>query len=176
MTTFRRGYAHIVTSYGCTVFLAMIVLAPVVAAQSPSSSPIAALEDARTVYASVDKAVRQHQLVKHDTTVTCRENDLETRGSVYVDRQHRIRRLNTEGGTSDHGERIATYFDTLGRARFSFAERGAVNGTQQEERVYFDARGSVVRRVVRRIKGPGYPFERLRRAPLAATWVRDLCG
>jgi hypothetical protein len=131
--------------------------------------------EARAVYESVERAMRQHQLIERDTSVTCK-NGLEARAQVHRDGIGRIRRINIDGGSGDHSESVATYFDTAGRPRFAFVQRGAVNGTQQEERVYLDARGTVVQRLVRRTHGPGYPFKTLTRVPRINTWVRDLCG
>jgi hypothetical protein len=150
--------------------------APVLGAQSAmSASRTAYVQEARAVFNAVENDIRQRRLIKHDTTVTC-EDGLDARGTSYGDRSGRIRRINTDGGTGDHGESVAIYFDSLGHARFAFAQRGAVNGTQQEERVYFDAHGTVVHRVIRQIRGPGYLFEKVTRTPRIATWIRDLCG
>jgi len=149
---------------------------PLTAQTSTVADTAAAVESARTLYHEVEAALLQQRLTKHDTTVTCAVNGLDARGTLYSDARGRGRRLDTEGGSDDHAEGVATYFDTVGRPRFAFAQRGAVNGTQQEERVYYDEGGRVVRRLVKRTRGPGYSFDTLTSTPRLATWVRDLCG
>ena len=136
----------------------------------------ALVRSAQSVFREVESALAQRRLTRRDTAVTCPPSGREARGSVYTDALHRVRRLDTDGGGEDHTEAIATYFDTLGSARFAFAQRGAVNGTQQEERVYYDERGHIIRRVLRQTHGPGYPFDTLSTVPRLQTWIRDLCG
>ena len=146
-------------------------------AQSPSPrSGSAAVESAASVYRDVEHALKRGQLHRRDTTVTCQQSGLDARAVFFTDRRHRLRRLDTDGGTDDHAEQVAIYFDTLGRARFAFVQRGAVNGTHQEERVYYDERTKAVRRQVRRVRGPGYPFDTLTTVTQSATLVHDLCG
>lgn len=162
---------------GLWVLSAGFLFAPSLAAQSSVNPPnAAAVRSAQVVYQTVEAARKRRELIRHDTTVVCAQDSLEAHGSSYVDRDHRIRRLDTETGTGDHAERVATYFDTLGRARFSFAQRAAVNGTHQEERVYYDEHGKVVRHQIRQTHGPGYPFDTLSTVPHVATWIGDLCG
>lgn len=131
---------------------------------------------ARAVYLEIERAVRRRRLARRDTTVQCPPDSLEARGAIYLDRQQRIRRLDFEGGTEDHAEHLSAYFDTLGRVRFALVARGAVNGTQQEERVYYDEGARVIHRTLRQTHGPGYPFDTLSTVPRLATWTRDLCG
>ena len=157
----------------CALSLACALSAS--AQSSRPSSTAATVRSAQAVYREVEAALRQHRLARHDTTVTC-SDDLASHASLFTDGNHRVRRLDTSGGTEDHAEQAATYFDTLGRPRFSFAKRGAVNGTYQEERAYYDEREHVVRRVVRQLHGPGYPFDTLTIVPRLATWLHDLCG
>ena len=154
-----------------------LIVARLLPAQvSPRLADAAAVRTAQSTYQDVEAALKRRQLTRRDTTVQCPPDSLEARGSVYRDRRQLVRRLDTEGGTEDHVEKVVTYFDTLERARFTFAQRGAVNGTHQEERVYYDEHGRVVRRMVRQTHGPGYPFDTLSTVPRLATWIRDLCG
>src|SRR5262249_1340181 len=107
-------------------------------AQTATVSDTAVMRSAQSVFREVESALAQRHLTRQDTAVTCPPSGREGRASVYADALHRVRRLDLDGGGEDHSETIATYFDTLGRARFAVAQRGAVNSTQQEERVYFD--------------------------------------
>ena len=145
-------------------------------AQRVTAGDTVDMRSAESVVREVESALTQRHLTRRDTAVTCLPSGREGRASVYTDALHRLRRLDVDGGGEDHSEAIATYFDTLGRARFAFAQRGAVNGTQQEERVYYDERGHVIRRLVRQTHGPGYPLDTLSAVPHLETWIRDLCG
>ena len=104
---------------------------PLSAHAGAQSSSAGAVRAAQVIYREVETAIQQHRVARRDTSVRCPDNGLDAHASIFADRNHRIRRLDTDGGTEDHAERLHTYFDTLGRARFSFAQRGAVNGTQQ---------------------------------------------
>ena len=145
-------------------------------AQTATAGDTVGVGSAQSVFRDVESALTQRRLTRRDTAVTCPPSGREARGSVYTDALQRVRRLDMDGGGEDHAETIATYFDTLGRARFAFAQRGAVNGTQQEERVYYDERGHVIHRLLRQTHSPGYPFDTLSTVPRLETWIRDLCG
>jgi hypothetical protein len=153
-----------------------VALSASLSAQTSAREREHAVRSARAVYTEIEAALRQRRLTRRDTTTTCPPNGLEAHGSTYADRQRRIRRVDTEGGTDDHAEGVAVYFNTLGRARFAFVRHGAANGTLQEERVSYDERGRVVRRLIRNVRGPGYPFDSLGAVPRLETWLRDLCG
>jgi hypothetical protein len=151
-------------------------LALPLSAQTAKAPDTTAVRSAQSVFLEVESALTQKRLTRRDTAVACPPSGREGRGSIYTDPLNRVRRLDVDGGGEDHAEEIATYFDTLGRARFALARRGAVNGTQQEERVYFDERGQVVHRALRQTQGPGYPFDSLSAVPRLETWMRNLCG
>jgi hypothetical protein len=138
------------------------------------ASERAAVAAARLTFREVEDAVRTKALVRRDTAFTC-EDELETRVIVDRDRRGMIRRLEWQGGSDDHGESNMYYYDAGGLLRFGFTERGAVNGTSYEERVYFAPDGAVARRIKRRLHGPGYLFADLEAIPNAETWLRDLC-
>jgi hypothetical protein len=167
---------HLTMTPRFVVLAVTFALASPLPAQTATPSDTAAVRSAQSVFREVESALTQRQLTRQDTAVTCPPSGREGRGSIYADVLHRVRRLDLDGGGEDHSETIATYFDTLGRARFVFAQRGAVNGTQQEERVYYDERGRVIHRLLRQTHGPGYPFDTLSTVPRLETWLRDLCG
>src|SRR5882672_9466747 len=139
----RRQPTSLMRSTPIAAFLASLLVPFVGAQQGAPAHRSAAVLEARVIYEGVERALRQHQLTQHDTTVECQEG-LDARAQLHRDSNGRIRRINLDGGSGDHGESVATYFDTAGRPRFAFVQRGSVNGTQQEERVYLDARGAVV--------------------------------
>jgi len=149
---------------------------PAQTATAGDTAAVQLMQSAQSVFREVESALTQRRLTRRDTAVACPPSGREARRSVYADTQRRVRRLDIDGGGEDRSETIATYFDTLGRPRFAFVQRGAVNGTQQEERVYYDERGHVVHRLLRQTSGPGYPFDTLSTVPRLETWAQDLCG
>jgi hypothetical protein len=179
---FMRAFNIRSTSTSISMTPRFVVLALTVAlaaplpAQTATAVDTAAVQSAQSVFREVESALTQRSLTRRDTAITCPPSGREARGSVYTDALHRVRRLDTDGGGEDRTETIATYSDTLGRARYAFAQRGAVNGTQQEERVYYDERGHVIHRLLRETHGPGYAFDTLSTVPQLETWVQNLCG
>ncbi len=145
-------------------------------ARPPLSSDSTAVLAALAVQRDVDGTIARRGLSQRDSSAICPQSGLEARATLYSDGRGRVRRLETQAGSDDHGEAISAYFDTLGHATLMIARRGAVNGAQMEERMYFDASGREVRRTERRDAGPSYTFRRITRAPSPATWVRDACG
>jgi hypothetical protein len=127
-----------------------------------SDSAIAA---ARRIYAAVEAGIRSGALRRVDTTFQCDTESLDYEAHWYTDSAGIIRRLDLGLGTGDHAEQWSYYYDTARRLRFAFAQRGAVIGSQQEERVYYDAHGTRVASRVRWLHGPHYQF-----SPLAPVW------
>jgi hypothetical protein len=120
---------------------------------------------ARHIYAAVQAGIRSGALRRVDTTFQCDHSELEFDAHWYVDSAGVIRRLDLNGGTEDHAEQWSFYYDATQRLRFAFAQRGAVVGSQQEERVYYDVHGARIARRVRWLHGPRYSFD-----PLAPVW------
>ena len=119
----------------------------------------------RHIYAAIQADIRSGALRRVDTTFQCDNESLAYDAHWYADSAGTIRRLDLNGGTGDHAEEWSFYYDTKERLRFAFARRGAVIGSQQEERVYYDVHGTRFARRVRWVHGPHYPF-----SPLAPVW------
>jgi hypothetical protein len=124
-----------------------------------------AMAAARQIYGAVEAGIRSGALRRVDTTFQCDSESLDYDAHWYADSAGMIRRLDLGVGTGDHAERWSFYYDTARRLRFAFARRGAVIGSQQEERVYYDVHGTRVARRVRWLHGPHYQF-----LPLAPVW------
>jgi len=124
-----------------------------------------AMATARQTYAAVEAGIRTGALRRVDTTFKCDSESLDYDAHSYADSAGMIRRLDLGVGTGDHAEEWSFYYDTEGRLRFAYARRGAVVGSQQEERVYYDVQGRQVARRIRWLHGPHYQF-----APLAPVW------
>lgn len=153
--------------------------ASAVHAQSPRASRSgteAEVAAVRAVYEEVVQAAAAHRLARRDTTITCDEEDLGTDVTVMTDASGGVRLLSWKGGSDDHGETHRFYYDAAGRLRFLFVSRGAVNGTEQEERVYYAPDRRVVRHLVTLTHGPGYAFARGTPVWRPVEWVRTLCS
>jgi hypothetical protein len=120
---------------------------------------------ARHIYAAVEAGIRSGALHRVDTTFQCESELLAYEAHWYADSAGIIRRLDLGLGTEDHAEKWSFYYDTARRLRFAFAQRGAIIGSEQEERVYYDVHGTRVARRIRWLHGPHYPF-----SPLAPLW------
>ena len=153
---------------------ALLFAAQPLSAQTTQSKR-AAISSAKATYTHVEREVAAKRLTRRDTTVVCRGNGVDVQGAIFRDSAGVVRRLEWRGGTDDHTEHLTAYFDSRERARFALVQRGALNGTEHEERVYYDVGGRVVQRLRQRVRGPGYPFGTLTKRPSASGWTRDLC-
>lgn len=159
---------------------AVFIWAPTQHAQAQSLTGSRAVEEreiaaVRTVYQDVTGAAASGQLARRDSTVQC-PDDLEQEVTRWTDPSGRIRQLTWVAGTDDHSETHRFYYDGSGRLRFIFVSFGAVNGTGQEERVYYAADGRLLRRRKTRIHGPGYPFADAEPVWRPEEWLRRLCS
>jgi hypothetical protein len=129
----------------------------------------------RTIANGIDGAVAAGRLRQRDTSFACDGGSVRFDVTAHVDSLGVIRRIHFEGGTDDSAHELWYYYDRAGRLRFAFAKRGAVNGTQEEERAYYDPRGTVLHRDVRRLDGPGYPWEPIDPIANPKAWLRNPC-
>ncbi|ULH15593.1 hypothetical protein MF271_02810 [Deinococcus sp. KNUC1210] len=74
------------------------------------------------------------------------------------DRSGQVRKYTMQGGTDDSSVTISHYFGPDGRLSFALIEAGAVNGTQQEWRLYYGPAGNLLKLEEKTVHGPGYPF------------------
>lgn len=119
--------------------------APPVTAANWRTHP--AIVEVRRLYDTVRPLVRG---VTH--VVGCPDGTSLTGGDV---RSGGLRSLSY--GSDDSAVTITVLFDAARVRRFVLVEAGAVNGTKDEYRYYFDAKGRRLWRDVRRT-GPGYTF------------------
>jgi hypothetical protein len=134
-----------------------------------------AIAAVRHIYAAVQAHVRSGALRRVDTTFQCDSKSLEYEAHWYVDSAGTIRRLDLGLGTGDHAEQWSFYYDTTQQLRFAFAQRGAVIGSQQEERVYYDVHGTRIARRIRWIHGPHYQFSLLAPVWNPKAWRNAAC-
>lgn len=133
------------------------------------------IQPIRVIANGVDSAVAQGRLRQRDTSVTCNGGEVRFDISTHFDSQSTIRRIHFRGGTGDSAHELWYYYDRDQHLRFAFERRGAVNGTQEEERVYYSVRGAVLHRDVRRLAGPGYPWGPIDAIANPVAWLRDPC-
>ena len=179
----RNSHFHASRTTAARIVLALPLLflcaSSVVAAQPTSASARAQEREVaavRAVYQEVTRAVAAGHLVRRDTTVACDESDLGQEITLWRDRAGLVRQLTWAGGTDDHAQTYRSYYDAAGRLRFVFVTRGAVNGTQQELRLYFGLTGTLLRRLEKRTAGPGYPFSEPEPVRAPSEWLRQLCS
>lgn len=130
----------------------------------------------RAVYQEVMQAIAANRLARRESTVQCDEDGWAFDVTVWRDRDGRVRQLTWEGGSDDHAETRRFYYDSAGRLRFVFATRGAVNGTGEEERVWYAADRRILRRTKRLVQGPGYPVPDVPPIWNPAEWLRNPCS
>ena len=133
------------------------------------------VRSARAVYSAVEAGIAANRLQTRDTTVQCDGDRLEFEVTLHTDSAGVVRRLRWQGGSDDSAADTRYYYDAGGRLRFAFAKRGAVNGTQEEERVWYSPSGRVARRDRRLLDGPGYPFAELEVIRTPLDWLRRAC-
>ena len=135
----------------------------------------AAIRVARATFQESERAIASHRWVRSDTTVRCGDEDPGMDVILNLDSAGVVRHLEWSGGTDDHAATHRYFYDAKARLRFAFTTLGSVNGTQQEERVYYGDRGEVVRRLTRLVRGPGYPIEAEGGVPDPTAWLRAIC-
>lgn len=129
----------------------------------------------RVVYQQVMREIAANRLVRRDSTVHCGNDDPGLEATYRTDAAGHIRQLEWSGGSDDHAETHRFYYDAAGRLRFIFVTRGAVNGTQEEERVYYAAGGRILRRAKSQVHGPGYFFTPATPIWHPAAWLGRPC-
>lgn len=129
----------------------------------------------RAVYQEVTQAVAANRLTRTQKSVRCHKDDLGEAVTAMTDASGRVRQLTIAAGTDDQAETQRFYYDSAGRLRFIFVTRGAVNGTEEEERIYYASDRRVLRRTRTKLQGPGYFFSPATPIWRPAEWVRDPC-
>jgi hypothetical protein len=85
----------------------------------------------------------------------------DTERMIATDSGGRTRFYQNAGGSEDSSLKWEHYYDEAGRLRFVFITGGAVNGSELEQRIYFDEAGKRIWEEQLYKKGPGYTFPQI---------------
>ena len=130
----------------------------------------------RAITQQVESAAQQGRLTVQTDSAQCNDGAVALTAHLYTDSAGRVRKYVVAGGSGDSYSEVRYYYDTRGRLRFSFETLGAVNGTEQETRQYFDSAGGQLYKDARLVKGPGYPGGSESVVTDPAADFRALCG
>jgi len=135
-----------------------------------------AVRTIRAITQQIEAAARNGKLSVRTDSADCNDGAVTLTARLYTDSVGHVRKYVVAGGSEDSFREVRYYYDGRARLRFSFATLGAVNGTEQETRQYFDSTGARLYKDARLLKGPGYPgdFDDAVTDPLAD--FRALCG
>ena len=136
-----------------------LTVSPLAAQRNGSASWMSSPEvvEIRGIVQEVQRGIDSHAFVRRDSTI-CRNTDMETHFSYYVDSLGRIRRFVWKTASEDHGEENEYTYDSAGRLRFIFSSQAATTGSEGEIREYLAPRGRLIHQDVRTTKGAGYPW------------------
>jgi hypothetical protein len=137
-----------------------------VAAQIPQDAPITKanwnqhpkIKAVRAIVAAVDAGVTRKTLKVSVRKFEYCEPYEDTVRKQAVDAQRLVRMYEKQGGSDDSSLTTKHFYDEAGRLRFVFITGGAVNGSQLEQRIYFDEAGQRIWEEHKYVKGPGYTF------------------
>jgi len=111
-------------------------------------------DSVRAVVKEVDAIART--LTEQSDSTSCDEGHVVLVSKLFTDSGNVVRRFTVEGGSDESAGEEHHYYDGLGTLRFSFATTSAANGTQREDRYYYDISGALIYHDRRVLKGPGY--------------------
>jgi hypothetical protein len=77
---------------------------------------------------------------------------------IATDASGRVRFYLSDAGSEDSALKTEHFYDEAGRLRFVFISGGAVNGSNLEHRIYFDAAGKRIWEEQKYTAGPGYTW------------------
>ena len=89
--------------------------------------------------------------------MSCNGGEVGIVAHLYGDSSGRVRKYAVAGGSGDSYSQAFYYYDRKGTLRFTFIQLGAVNGTNRDDRFYFDSTGSLLYKSSKLLHGPGYP-------------------
>ena len=135
-----------------------------------------AIRAIRTITQQVDAGVQERNLTVQTDSARCNGGAVTLTAHLYADSAGRVREYVVAGGSGDSYSEERYYYDGLGRLRLAFETLGAVNGTEQETRQYFDTTGARLYKDVRLLRGPGYPRDSADVVTDPAADFRALCG
>lgn len=156
--------------------LLLAIVAATLAAQTTTPAAEREIGTIRAMRKDVEKRIRKRKLHRRDTVLACPGAPLSFKAALYTDQRGRARCLDLDGGTGDQAALTRYIYDTEGRLRYALAKRGAVNGTNEEEEIFYGAEGSTLRRQTRKVRGPGYPFAGVSPILHPVEFVRNPCN
>ena len=109
----------------------------------------------RTLYSEINAAQKDGKLKKQEKKCVLDDGSVEIEGELYSDQKSIVRKYVVDGGSGDSRARVEYYYSERGMPRFTYRFRGAFNGTEVKERIYFDEMGKHLY-TNRMEKGPGY--------------------
>jgi hypothetical protein len=118
-----------------------------------SNHPV--VKEIRGLYNEINTLEKAKQLKKESKKCVLNDGNVEINGTLFWDQKGRIRKYVVDGGTGDSRERAEYYYDEKEISRFTYRFHGAYNGTEIEDRIYFDVRGQHLY-TNHKTKGPGY--------------------
>lgn len=113
------------------------------------------VEKIRALFNAINKAQKSGKLKKEEKKCELYNGSVLISGELYIGANSVVRKYVIDGGSEDSRARAEYYYSEKGVPRFTFRFRGAFNGTQVEERIYFDENGKELY-INRAEKGPGY--------------------
>ncbi len=109
----------------------------------------------RNLYTEINSSEKADKLKKESKKCVLYDGNVEIEGQLYRDQRGSVRKYVVDGGTGDSRGRAEYYYDEKGISRFTYRFRGAYNGTETEDRIYFDEKGRHLY-TNHKAKGPGY--------------------
>lgn len=109
----------------------------------------------RAIYTEINNAQNAGKLKKQAQKCELDDGNVVMEGEIYSGSDSIVRKYVVDGGTGDSRARAEYYYSKKGIPRFTYRFRGAYNGTQVEERIYFDKNGTHLY-TNRKEQGPGY--------------------
>lgn len=109
----------------------------------------------RALFNEINEAQKSGKLKKEAKKCELYEGSVLIDGELYTGANSVVRKYVIDGGSEDSRARAEYYYNERGVPRFTYRFRGAFNGTQVEERIYFDENGKELY-TNRTEKGPGY--------------------
>ena len=111
----------------------------------------------RELIAFIDSAAVHGRLAERSDSAKCVGGRVEIIAHLLTDSGGHVRKYSVVGGSDDSAGDATYYYDQNGQLRFILAHTNAVNGTQREDRIYFDSAGTSIYKTSRLLHGPGYP-------------------
>jgi len=115
-----------------------------------------AITAVRSMTLTVENAVAHRSVSEQTDSADCDGGRIHVVAHLFTDSTGRVRKYVVKGGSDDSAGDATYYYHLRGTLRFIFAHTNAVNGTQREDRVYFDSTGTQLYKNSRLLHGPGY--------------------